>query len=163
MVVVDLATWLDSKVAASVSVRPDLVSDPSAASTFAAAIAGATLAFIAVVFATTLVAIQLAASQYSPRTVRVFIRSKVTRVTLGLFLATFVFSLFILVDNRSSVSTARQYAPVISVSILLLLTLTTVFGFLFFLHGVVRMMRVQYLLQAIASESRSSIEAKLSP
>ena len=70
----------------------NLVSDPGTAATFAGAIAAATLAFVAVVFATTLVAIQLAASQYSPRTVRIFIRSRITRVTLGLFLATFVFS-----------------------------------------------------------------------
>ena len=43
---------------------------PGRAATFAGAIAAATLAFVAIVFATTLVAIQLAASQYSPRTVR---------------------------------------------------------------------------------------------
>ena len=83
--------------------RPDLVSDPGAAATFAGAIAAATLAFVAVVFGTTLVAIQLAASQYSPRAVRVFIHSRVTRVTLGLFLATFVFSLIVLVSNRALV------------------------------------------------------------
>ena len=57
--------------------------DQAVASSFAAAIAATTLAFVAVVFATTLVAIQLAASQYSPRTVRIFIRSLITRVTLG--------------------------------------------------------------------------------
>jgi hypothetical protein len=43
---------------APIGVRPDLVSDPGSAATFAAAIAAATLAFVAVVFATTLVAIQ---------------------------------------------------------------------------------------------------------
>jgi uncharacterized membrane protein len=57
-------------------VRPrfGLAIDPSSAASLAGTIAAATLAFVAVVFATTLVAIQLAASQYSPRTVRVFIR-----------------------------------------------------------------------------------------
>ena len=89
--VANLTIWLDARVEAPIGVRPDLVSDPGTAATFAGAIAAATLAFVAVVFATTLVAIQLAASQYSPRTVRIFIRSRVTRVTLGLFLGTFVF------------------------------------------------------------------------
>ena len=98
----NLTVWLDSVVEAPVGSRPDLVSDQSAASSFAGAIAAATLAFVAVVFATTLVAIQLAASQYSPRTVRIFIRSRVTRITLGLFLATSVFALIMLVDNRYS-------------------------------------------------------------
>jgi uncharacterized membrane protein len=156
--VANLTIWLDAQVEAPIGVRPDLVGDPGTAATFAGAIAAATLAFVAVVFATTLVAIQLAASQYSPRTVRVFIRSRVTRVTLGLFLATFVFSLIILVNNRASVATAKQFAPVVSVTTLLALTLATVFGFVVYLHSVVRLMRVQYLLEAIAAESRRAIE-----
>ena len=158
IVVANLTIWLDAQVDAPIGVRPDLVSDPGSAATFAGAIAAATLAFVAVVFATTLVAIQLAASQYSPRTVRVFIRSRVTRVTLGLFLATFVFSVIILVSNRASVASARQFAPVVSVTTLLALTVATVFGFVAYLHGVVRLMRVQYLLETIATESRQAIE-----
>jgi len=122
IVAANLTIWLDARVDAPIGVRPGLISDPGSAATFAAAIAAATLAFVAVVFATTLVAIQLAASQYSPRTVRIFIRSRVTRVTLGLFLATFVFSVIILVSNRASIPAARQFAPVVSVSTLLALT-----------------------------------------
>jgi uncharacterized membrane protein len=159
----NLTIWLDAQVDAPIGVRPDLVSDPGSAATFAGAIAAATLAFVAVVFATTLVAIQLAASQYSPRTVRIFIRSRVTRVTLGLFLATFVFSLIVLVSNRASVTSAEQFAPVVSVTTLLALTLATVFGFVAYLHGVVRLMRVQYLLEAIATESRRAIEENFPP
>src|SRR6202042_2961531 len=115
----DLCIWLDGRIGASVRVRFDLVSDPATAANFAGTLAAATLAFVAVVFATTLVAIQLAASQYSPRTVRVFIRSRVTRVTLGLFLATFVFSVIILVSDRASVPSAAQFAPIVSVTTLL--------------------------------------------
>src|SRR5690349_16813963 len=135
IVAANLTIWLDARVDAPVGVRPDLVSDPGSAATFAAAIAAATLAFVAVVFATTLVAIQLAASQYSPRTVRIFIRSRLTRVTLGLFLATFVFSVIILVSNRAPVPSARQFAPVVSVTTLLALTVATVFGFVAYLHA----------------------------
>jgi uncharacterized membrane protein len=159
----DLCIWLDGRIGASVRVRFDLVSDPATAANFAGTIAAATLAFVAVVFATTLVAIQLAASQYSPRTVRVFIRSRVTRVTLGLFLATFVFALIVVVSNRAAVTSAKQYAPVVSVTVLLLLTLATVFGFVAYLHGVVRLMRVQYLLETIATETRLAIDANFPP
>jgi uncharacterized membrane protein len=159
----NLTIWLDARVDAPIGVRPDLVSDPTTAATFAGAIAAATLAFVAVVFATTLVAIQLAASQYSPRAVRVFIRSGVTRVTLGLFLATFVFALIVLVSNRASVASAKQFAPVVSVSTLLALILATVFGFVAYLHGVVRLMRVQYLLETIAAETRRAILENFPP
>ena len=63
-------------------------------------------------------------------------------MTLGLFLATFVFSLIVLVSNGASVTSAKQFAPVVSVTRWLALTLATVFGFAAFLHGVVRLMRV---------------------
>jgi uncharacterized membrane protein len=157
------SVWLDDVIAAPVRVRFGLVSDPATAASIAGTIAAATLAFVAVVFATTLVAIQLAASQYSPRTVRVFIRSRVTRLTLGLFLATFVFSLVILISNRAEVSSAKRYAPVMSVTLLLVLTLATVFGFVAYLHGVVRLMRVQYLLETIATETRHSAQESFPP
>jgi uncharacterized membrane protein len=95
--------------------------------------------------------------------VRVFIRSRVTRVTLGLFLATFVFSLIVLVSNRASVASAKQFAPVVSVTTLLALILATVFGFVAYLHGVVRLMRVQYLLETIATETRRAILENFPP
>src|SRR6201987_2872878 len=100
----NLTIWLDARVEAPIGVRPDLVSDPGSAATFAGTIAAATLAFVAVVFATTLVAIQLAASQYSPRAVRIFIRSRMTRVTLGVFLATFVFAVTTLIGSRANLA-----------------------------------------------------------
>jgi uncharacterized membrane protein len=80
-----------------------------------------------------------------------------------LFLATFVFSLIILVSNRGLVASAKQFAPVVSVTTLLALTLATVFGFVVYLHSVVRLMRVQYLLEAIAAETRRAIEENFPP
>jgi hypothetical protein len=69
----------------------------------------------------------------------------------------------ILVSNRASVTSAKPFAPVVSVTTLLALTVATVFGFVAYLHGVVRLMRVQYLLEAIAAESREAIEENFLP
>jgi uncharacterized membrane protein len=157
------ADWIDSRIGAAVRPRFGLAIDPSSAASLAGTIAAATLAFVAVVFATTLVAIQLAASQYSPRTVRVFIRSRVTRVTLGLFLATFVFATIVLITSRSSVVQTKQVAPIVSVTVMLGLTMATVFGFVAYLHGVVRLMRVQYLLEMIADETRKAVDENFPP
>ena len=68
LIVAYLAVWLDEQIDEPIGVRFGFVSDPSTAAAFASMIAAATLAFVAVVFATTLVAIQLAASHSSPRT-----------------------------------------------------------------------------------------------
>ena len=69
------------------------------------------LAFLGIVFATTLVAIQLAASQYSPRAVRVFVRSRLTKLSLGIFVATFVFSIVTLIAIRSADASGNGFTP----------------------------------------------------
>jgi hypothetical protein len=45
--------------------------------------------------------------------------------------------MIILVSDRASVTSAKQFAPVVSVTTLLALTVATVFGFVAYLHGVV--------------------------
>jgi uncharacterized membrane protein len=51
-------------------------------------IAASMLTFGGVVFTITLVALQLASAQLSPRVLRTFVRSSLTKVEFGLFLAT---------------------------------------------------------------------------
>ena len=82
-----------------------LVGDTNTALTLTSVVATGMLAFLGIVFATTLVAIQLAASQYSPRAVRVFVRSRLTKVALGIFVATFVYSIVTLIAIRSAAGT----------------------------------------------------------
>ena len=61
---------LDERVDIQVHGERLLVGDTSTALTLTSVVATGMLAFLGIVFATTLVAIQLAASQYSPRAVR---------------------------------------------------------------------------------------------
>ena len=93
-----------------------LVGDTNTALTLTSVVATGMLAFLGIVFATTLVAIQLAASQYSPRAVRVFVRSRLTKVSLGIFVATFVFSIVTLIAIRSADQRGGGFTPVLSTS-----------------------------------------------
>ena len=113
------------------------------------------LTFTGVVFSTTLVAIQLAGGQYSPRVVRVFVRSTLTHVTLGIFLATFVFALNTLVETRDG-SGAR--VPTFTILALYVMVVATLAAFITFCHGIVRLLRVQYLLRTVALHAREAIE-----
>jgi uncharacterized membrane protein len=114
----------------------------------------AMLAFVAVVFSTTLVAVQLASSQYSPRIVRVFVRSRVTQLTLGTFLAAFVFSLNAMAATRAG---SGDELPLITLSFVYLLVMATVGMFVVFFHRIVRLLRVQYLFLSISHESQRVI------
>jgi uncharacterized membrane protein len=133
-----------------------LAADADAAAAFSATIAAAMLSFSAVVFSTTLVAIQLAGGQYSPRVVRVFVRSPLTQCTLGLFLATFVFAVAGMVEERSG---DDAYVAAITISIVYVLVGATLFMFIAFVFGMSRILRVQYLVALVTSQGRTALVA----
>ena len=131
--------------------------DPTALAGVASTVAAAMLTFLGVVFATTLVAIQLASSQYSPRIVRLFVRSRVTQATLGVFLATFVFALNTLVATRE---VDRPFVPAVTATVMYLLVLATVVMFVGFAHHMVRLLRVQYLVRVTARASHDAVDGR---
>jgi uncharacterized membrane protein len=70
------------------------------------------------------------------------------------FLATFVFALNALIEIR--VDPGVQ-APRVTVSLVYLLVLGTLATFITFLHGMVRMLRVQYLLHQVTADGRAAM------
>jgi len=132
----------------------------STLSAVAATLAAGMLTFLGVVFSTTLVAIQLASSQYSPRIVRVFVRSRLTQATLAIFMATFVFSVNTLVGTGKA---PRASGPGLSMTIIYVLVLASVAMFLAFIHGMVRLLRVQYLLRLTARRSHEALDHSFIP
>jgi len=145
-------------VDAALDVAPNasgLTSDRAAYGAVAGVVAAAMLTFLGVVFSTTLVAVQLAASQYSPRIVRVFVRSRLTQATLGVFLATFVFALASLFRVESS---SNEFVPRATLICLFSLVAATVLMFVAYIHGMVRLLRVQYLLRITAASAHDAVD-----
>jgi uncharacterized membrane protein len=119
-----------------------------------ATVAAAMLTFMGVVFSITLVALQLASTQYSPRVVRSFVRSPATKWTLAVFIATFTFAF----NTLTSIDSATDYVPVTSVLCTYVLVMTSLFVFIAFVHRIVKAMRVTYVIEAIARETRRAVE-----
>lgn len=118
-------------------------------------VAAAILTFLAVVLSSTLIAVQLASSQYSPRIVRIFVHARMTKVTVGFFLATFVFALHGIIGSERSNLTE---IPTLTVSITYVLIITTLVVVVAYLHGIVKLLRVQYLLQRTAHDAYGVME-----
>ncbi len=152
--------WLDRHLESTTPPGWMVTADAGASAALTATAATAMLSFVAVVFSTTLVAIQLAGGQYSPRAVRIFVRSRLTHVTLGLFLATFVFALNGLVEVRSRSGTI---VPAVTVTAVYLLLLATIAAFIAFVHGMSKILRVQYLLTKIVDDGRPTLDNAFPP
>jgi uncharacterized membrane protein len=85
--------------------------EPSSARSLLEVLAGTSLTVVALVFSLFLVALQLAASQYSPRLLRTFSRDPWVQASLAVLISTFVFSLVTLalfgtVDRPPRISVA---------------------------------------------------------
>ena len=70
---------------------------PDAARQILTAIAAAVITVVTLVFSITIVTLTLASTQFGPRMLRNFIRDRITQVTLGSFVATFVYAILALV------------------------------------------------------------------
>ncbi|MFV2008227.1 MULTISPECIES: DUF2254 domain-containing protein [unclassified Micromonospora] len=132
-----------------------LPSGPEGARSLLSSVITAMISFTALVFSITVVAVQLASSQYSPRVLRTFLRDRVTQATLGTFVATFLFAMVVLaaLPGRSE---ARL--PALSLAVSMALVLGSTGMFIYYLHHMTALMRVSHMIAAIGVQSRRSID-----
>jgi uncharacterized membrane protein len=133
--------------------------DSGEAATVLGIIASATLTFLAVVFTLTLVALQLASSQASPRVIRTFIRSGVTKLAFGVLLATFAYSVAFLVLSGGHGHEPESRGLVIAV-ILVTISLLVFVGYV---ASTLRLLQVAWVVADVASRTRASIRVHYPP
>ena len=132
----------------------DLLKIAEDAKTIVTTISSAMMTFIGVVFSISLVALQMASGQLSPRVVPMFIRSRITKATFSVFLATFVLSLLVLAAYEGETDPERVTAVPLVQSILTLLMLgLSLLLFVAYVNTTLRLMRVGHVVDLITSEA----------
>src|SRR5438874_1627705 len=119
-------------------------------------IAAAVITVAGVMFSITILALQLASQQFGPRMLRNFIRDVGTQVSLGAFVATFVYSVLTL---GSVAHGSAAFVPHLSVTIALVLTLGDLGVLIYFIHHVATSIQVTSVIAGIARDFRSTLEA----
>ncbi|MCA1570298.1 MAG: DUF2254 domain-containing protein [Chloroflexi bacterium] len=145
---------------------PDLASDvpfvfgggPEGARGVLSAIAGSMITVVGVVFSITIVALQLASSQYSPRVLRNFMRDRASQITLGSFIGVFVYSLLVLRTVRTDANGREEFVPVLAVTGAVLLAVIAVAMLIYFIHHIATRMQASYITAAVASETLDEID-----
>jgi uncharacterized membrane protein len=123
----------------------------SSAESLLGIIAASMLTFVGVVFTITLVALQLASAQLSPRVIRTFIRSGITKLAFGLFLATFAYAIVVyVVEGASSRAAVRRLAVTLGV----LFVLASLVVFVVYVTATMRLLQVSWVVTAVAEETR---------
>ncbi|MEW1637045.1 DUF2254 domain-containing protein [Streptomyces sp. NPDC093801] len=134
----------------------------SAAKTAVAAVSSAMLTFIGVVFPITLVALQMAAGQFSPRVLRLYVESRVTKLTLGTFLCTFLYTLRVQKEYGAS-DGGDAVVPYLGASLAMGFLVLSLGLFVVYVHSTIRLMRVPYVMDRVCRESLRLIRDSAGP
>lgn len=131
---------------------------PESARALLSAIAASTLTLTALVFSVTVVVLQLASGQFSPRVLRTFLQDRVNQATLGVFLATYVYSLLILREVRGPDGPVDDFVPGLAVTGSFALVLVAIGLFVKYIHNIAGSIRVIQVIDTITGETVDAIE-----
>ena len=134
---------------------------PSAARTFLGAIAGSLITVTSLTFSLTVVTLQLASSQFSPRLLRTFSRDRLVHATLALFLGTFTYALAVLRTVRDARDSQPVFVPQVSVTLAFVLCLLSILGLVVFLAHLAQQIRVETMLRNVHRDARATVRKTL--
>ena len=126
--------------------------DVDSASTVLQVVATSVMTATALTFSLTLVALQLAAQQYSPRLLRTFSRDPVTKRVLSVLSATFVFATATLTGIRGD-----ERVPAVGVFLAFLLGIASLGALLGFIAHIVKLIRVDTMMLVVQDETQRAI------
>ncbi len=134
-----------------------LESTPESARSLLSTIASATITVAGVIFAITLVSIQLASSQFSPRVIPGFLRESRQQRVMGLAVGTFTYSLVVLRAIRGATELGTPFVPHASSAVALVLAIATILSLIAFLDSSARTMQVGNIIDRLTEQTTQRI------
>jgi uncharacterized membrane protein len=119
-----------------------------------ATIAGATITVAGIVFSVTVVSVQLASSQFSPRVLRGFLRDRFQQVVMGLLVGTFTYAMLALGSSASPI-------PHLTVAVAVALALVALLAILASIDHTARNMVVGEIVRRISDETLETVRREL--
>jgi uncharacterized membrane protein len=136
-----------------------LVGRPTSATGILNTIAVSMVSLAALVLTITMVVVQLAMGQFSPRIVQRILRDKPSQLAIGLFVATFVHAVLTIreVVDRGD-GTGR--VPGIAVATSYLLVLASIAALVIYVHHIGQSLRVSALIELVGKDTRKLVDRK---
>jgi uncharacterized membrane protein len=129
---------------------------PDGAREVLSTIAGSMITVAGVVFSITIVAFQLASSQFGPRLLHNFMRDTGNQVVLGTFIATFLYSLLVLRTVRGEGN--DEFVPYLSVALAIVLAVVSLGVLIYFIHHVSVSIQAAHVIAVVNDELVRAIE-----
>lgn len=118
-------------------------------------IAAAVITVVGIVFSITIVTLTLASTQFGPRMLRNFIRDPGTQLTLGTFVATFVYCVAALVSIGTGDN--GDFVPHISITVAFGLVVIDMAVLIYFIHHITTQIQLPQVIAGIASDLANAV------
>lgn len=141
-------------------------SNPEGARSILSIIATSMITVAGVTFSMTIVAVAFAGSQIGPRLTSNFMRDRANQITLGTFIATFLFCLFILLalfnSNKEGISqiNGQVFIPQISLLIAIVLTISSLVVLIGFIHHIPESINMSNVIAQVGEELNRQISSQ---
>ena len=124
------------------------------------ALAAAVITVVGVVFSIMIVTLTLASTQFGPRMLRNFIRDRGAQLTLGTFVATFVYAVLALASIAPGAH--GDFVPHLSITVTLGLVVIDLGVLIYFIHHIATSIQLPHVIASIGRDLSGAIEAESS-
>ena len=128
---------------------------PQGARAVLATLAGSIITVAGTTFSVTIAVLSMASTQFGPRLVRNFMRDRANQVVLGIFMATFLYSLLVLRAVRGTDD--DRYVPHLSVTVGVGLAIVSLGALIFFIHHVAESIQISNMIATVGGELDDAI------
>ncbi len=126
---------------------------PGGARSLLGTIASAMISVTGLVFSITLVVLQLASSQFTPRILGGFLQSRTVQVTLGVFTASFVYALTVMRAVKDGSDNLDEFVPQIAVTVAFILVAAAVAMFLAFINHITTTIQLTNVVAGLGNKT----------
>lgn len=141
------------------------VADVDGARAVLTTLAASSLGVAGVAFSVTMVAVSFASANYGPRLISNFMANRQNQIVLGVFVATFAYSMVVLstVNDDTSLPDLdlQTFVPQIAILFALVLTLAAVGALIFYIHHIPESINIMNLLSEIGGKLERAVIAML--
>ena len=128
---------------------------PDAALGILTTIAISMVSLATLVLTITMVVVQLAMGQFSPRIVQTFLRDRPSQLAIGLFVATFAHSMLAMRDVQFG---DGGQVPGVAIAVAYVLVLTSIAMLVLYVHHIGRSLRVSALIELVGDDTRRQLD-----
>ena len=132
-----------------------LTGGPDAAMGILTTIAVSMVSLATLVLTITMVVVQLAMGQFSPRIVQTFLRDRPSQLAIGLFVATFAHAMLAMREVQFD---GDGQVPGIAIAVGYVLVLTSIAMLVLYVHHIGRSLRVSALIELVGNDTRRLLD-----